>query len=549
MKDNITKNLDKLYFKFLKYVKEEIADSLISVIAKNGIVSSITYAIVSDDVNSVALMCEVIKGLDFFEKSIKEDIIMLIMSSLRSADILKIILELRDRICPLSKDNEFNEEMVSCLYRHAFKYPQNKDICLATFKKYRHIKNTLFKPFVYSFDNPDMIVDYLTKDEEVKNFVIESCVCCGSFKTLKKVLKYYKSSDIVMSKFNPTILYENSRDFDLTIEQNKFYLLNDICINSKWDFLPSLFDKKLIKSSDFVHFRFSLYQSLLNIQFIKPLIYYMKKYNFELELLKDNNAEMLKCSEEIKQEFVDNDMMKDVNFVIIDIQDKHCDEFIASLFEAYTHNQFEIIKRKLTSVNANFNPRFKNELKYALELVENKQLNWNDELTQKFLDFNKMCMDYSYQSEIMNDIVLEYNSFITIYKSFNEFICLRYLNKIKTSMLKITDEILMDIYSVVYKNYNGMYKELLEKVKKTLKLDTKEDWVLSENPTLEELFINLYLNSSYKQTPDDTSLIYYVKQTLEKKKFDKILEEVNCAICYSVPIEEIIKILRIKNIL
>jgi hypothetical protein len=116
-------------------------------------------------------------------------------------------------------------------------------------------------------------------------------------------------------------------------------------------------------------------------------------------------------------------------------------------------------------------------------------------------------------------------------------------------MFKITDEILMDIYSVVYKNYNGMYKEILEKSKKSLKLDTKEEWMLPENPTLEELFINLYLNSSYKQTPDDTSLIYYVKQTLEKKKFDKILEEVNCAICYSVPIEEIIKILRIKNIL
>lgn len=549
MTNELTKKFDKLYFRFLKYVKEEIADSLITVIHKNGIVTALTYAIVSDDASSVSLICEAIKGLEFFENQIKEEIVLLVMSSLRSPDILNIILELRNRLCPLVKENEFNDEMISCLYRHAFKYPQNKDVCLSTFKKYKNIKDTLFKPFVYCFDNPDLIINYLTKDDQLKEFVIESCVACGSFKTLKKVLKYYKSSDIVLCKFNPTILYENSRDYNLENEQNKFYLLNDICINSKWDFLPSLFDKKLIKINDFVHFRFSLYQGLLNIQFIKPLIYYMKKHNFDLELLRDAKSEHLKCSEEIKQELIVNNALIGVDFVIVNIQDKSCDEFIASLFEAYTNNQEEFIKRKLVSINANFNPRFKNELKYTLSLVENNQLDWNKELTEKYLDFNKLCEDFCKQTDIMNDIVLEYNSFITIYKSFNEFICLRYLNKIKNVMTKITDKLLIETYNVVYKNYNGMYKELLEKVKKVLNLDSKKVWTLPENPSLEELFIDLYLNSEYHQGSDDTSLIYYTKQTLEKKKIVKILEEVNCAISYSVPIQEIMRILRIKNVL
>jgi hypothetical protein len=539
---------DKLYFKFLKKAPENVAESMMNIIYKSGISGTFLYAIINDDLSTIKLLNETVKGINFFEDDLKQKITLLMMASLDNPEILPVMIELRDRICPLAKEEEFNEEMISCLYRHSFKYPQNKEICISTFKKYRCFKNTILKPYLYCIDSSELIENYLIKDNDIKETIMNCCITCGSTKILKRVLKFYKSSNIIYAKFDPVTIYNNIKDFDIRDEDVKFYLLNDVCINAKWDFLPSLFEEKRINEKDFVHFRFTLYQGLLNIQFVKTLIYYMKKYNFDLELLRDTKAEFIRCSKQVKDELIENGVLKGVNFEIGDFNDKFCDDFIASFFEAYNNDNMNLVKEKMIQNNANYNPRFIKELDYAYNLVSDKKMGWTEEMNENFLNFYDICKEFCRQLEIMNDVVLKYNVFVTIYNFFNDLVSLRHLNKIRKIAYSIKDTIIMGTYTVVYKNITEMYVNNLIKAKKFLGLNPTEKWSLPENPTLEELFIDLYLNSEYQNSEDD-NLIYYIRQILEKKKFVKILEEVQAAVTYNVPTSEILRILRLKKIL
>ena len=151
----------------------------------------------------------------------------------------------------------------------------------------------------------------------------------------------------------------------------------------------------------------------------------------------------------------------------------------------------------------------------------------------------------------MDLAVLKCNAFISIRANTNYNIALRFLNDIKNTLNLITNKYLLEKYTDMIDSVNLSYKDFIGDLRENFNIDLPCDvkYELSENPTLEELFIYIYHYSPYSREGTNNDKYLEIINILKKKKFNKILNETECAVAHLIDYRDITKILQIKNII
>jgi len=544
------KKLDRLYNKIIKFVDEDVAVKILTLIKKNGFLESLLFAIRIEDIKIAHVIFEAAFTIEHFKDLIRKNMSIIIMAGLNSGQSMKLVLEAELKYSPIPLSGKMTEQMILCVYRHSFTFPENKEICYNYVKSYDIEACFLQRPFSFINDDVDIIQKYLKKDDQTKALVISNAIDSGSVKTLNKIKKYYNLKINLIGSLPLPILLENPKDFDIKNESHKDTLLHEVCMNNKWEFIPYIFENTKLEGADWVHFNFTLTQGIMYYEFFRTLVYYMEKHGYSYDLLYDEEVTSVFCNTKIMSELVKINTFKKCNFNNNIVHKKSKPNNISNLFNYYMNGNVEIIKTYFFMSYAHKNHKVTSEIKQCLDLVQAKKLNWDDDLYDEFNKFCDFCDDFFTKLDYCDILILEYNSYITTKILFTDLMNMRFLNRIRKVIRQIDDDMLYNEHKVIIASYYNDYDDTLQQVREHIGIDCPhgERWELPEDPSLRDLFSLVYQYCAY--TYDDPKYKYINKAAdiLRERKMFKIADEVEKAVASLVPAEEIFKILTIRNI-
>lgn len=544
------KMMDKLYSKTLEIVKEEIAVKFLSMVKNNGFIETILFCLKIVDIKTCMVLIKAGSKIEFYRKQIQENMSTFMMISLNSPMAMKFCLDLEVLFAPLPQVGKLNEQMTICLYKHALKYPENRDKCISCIKSYNYEESYIYKPFFFLKDEVEIVANYFSKNDTVKAVVVNNCVDFGATKILRKAIKYYKLSNSVNIKMSLPILLSNLRDFNIFEDDNRDLLMFEVFMEGRWDFLPFIFENFKINNNNWEYLRHSLYQGRLNIYFLKTLLFLMNKYNYSYDLLIDKTYKIIFCDKEVEQELKSSNLLQDYEFKVGIKITKMNENHISEMFKEYNNGNKELIEKYLFMSYAHRNNRFLDEKENAVKVATSNN-GWNESMIKKFMEFNDFCDYYCSQLTLCDDLLLEYNSYIASSISMPHMMQIRFINKVLNILGRIKEQYLLNEYNTLITKFYDEYYDVMEKVRKDLNIDLTpmKKWKLPENPTLMDMFRDLYQNSEFKYKNDENDEIIRVLDYLKREKMNKIANEVEACVASLVPIEDIIEILKRKKIL
>jgi hypothetical protein len=548
------KHLTKLRSNISKFCNVEITEKCMNMINKCGFFESMLFCLKIEDLNVFKILSQSGLKISYYKDLMRNNISSLIMASLNSWKSMRFALDLETEIQPIPESGKLNEQMIICVYRHMFVFPQNKEYCINCIRSYAKYKDYFIqRPFFYLQDNVEIAENFFSKNVEDKKFFFNNSIEAGAIKIFRKAMKFYKIDPSIYATLNIPILLENTKDFDIRDEENKDYLLAEACMNSRWDYLPFIFENFKIKDDDWMHFKFAIYQGSITLPFIQALFHIMEKKNYNYNLLVENSDIKINtvfCSDQIKDEFVKRGIDKNYNFKTEVTYTKTISCDIASLFDCYRTGNLVLLKSHLFTTYAHTNLRFMKEKDYALNLLNIDAFGWNENLSQAFYQFNTFCNDFCNKLKLCDIIILEYNSTLSIGMIFSPLITIRFLNRVMNLIAKISDEFLHKEYETLINSCNEDYLDNLKKVREEIDvdLDVTIPYEVNKDSTLEELFLNLYQNSNSRYINNESLITIEVLRQLKNRNMNYIYREVEFAITALVPIDDIIKILATRGV-
>jgi len=551
--DKKDKNLTKLKNQISKICNENTTQKFIFMIENNGFLESLIFCLKVEDFKFFRIITNASFKIAYYNGLLRNNMASLIMSSLHSSKSMRCVLELETEIQPIPEQGRLNEQMVICIFRHIIYFPQNREYCLNLIRGYKNFVECMIqRPFCYVNDIVDIIQDLMIKDDNIKRFIFNNSIECGSMKILHKALKYYKIEPMIYSTLSIPVMLENRKDFDISDINNKDYLIAESCMNSKWEYLPYIFETFKIESDDWFQFKIPIMEGTLTLPFIQTLFHCMEKYDYDFELLLDGNKnkQRIFCNDNIRDEFIKRGLGEKFNFCNNAVHNRTLNCSISNLFDCYRTGNIDLLKSHLFLSYAYANQRFLKEKKYTLDLFQSGVLGWCDKLTRVYEQFDIFCSDFCHKLHLCDALVLEYNSTITISLLYSPLINIRFYNRLVNIMNMISDDFLFNEYKTIIDNIKKDYYETLKLVRKELSIDLNVEtpYVVSDEKNLEEQFLNLYQNSYHKYIENENLVRLEIIEQLKNRKMNYIAKEVEYAISVLVPIEEIIRILNIKGI-
>jgi hypothetical protein len=541
------KRLDKVYFRLIKFLNEDITVKIITMIKDSGYLSVLLFCLRIEDIKTAYVLAMVAKEFDYYKKIVQNNISTIVMSSLHSPLSLKIALELEVDLYPIPECGRLSDEMIICLYRHSMVFPQNRDICMSCIRSYNFKDSIFIRPFFFFGDEVEIVSKYFIKDPEVKNVVFKNVIDNGSINIMRKALSYYKEDPKIMMKMSLPILLKNTKIF--SIYEMKTVVVSEACVYNRWELLPFIFENYKLDASIWDTIKFVIYRGMLNKTFVLALFNSMKKKGIEIDIL-HHKDKILKCSSDVKEVFEIFDTKKLFTLEIKESQPQFIDSSVASIFEYYLVDNLDYVKIQLFVLYAHKNKRFIEEKDYMLELITSGKIEWNDDLKKKFYQFNEMCNNFCCNLELIDMLIIEYNSYLSVSDFITHMMRMRFVNKIKKIVSSITENFLLDECQTILQRVEDEYWRVMSLVRKDIDLEELEDgehWILPDDPTLEDLFKHLYQYSSFKNTGYDNAI--KLTEALKKIGYHKIAKEVELCIVALISIDDILDILKRKNIL
>jgi hypothetical protein len=543
-----TKRLDKLYYKLLKIISEDASLGFVKMIKENGFLNVLILALKIDDIRTAYVLTKAAKDIEYYKKLMQDGFATLVMVALSSPICMKLVIDLENDIYPITFTGKLNEEMLVCLFRHSMYYPQNKDICMKYIKTYNYDSSFVNRPFFYLYDDIEMISKHLVKDINVRNVMYVCAIDHGSLKIINKLNKYYNQNRIIYSRLTLPILLKNTKEFSI-YEENKAMIMETI-VSNKWEFLPFIFKNYKLDSEDWEKFRFSIYEGNSSDIFLRTLFSSMKKNDIDFFHLYQKDR-IVYCNDKSYQVFKDFDI--DINFSF-----KRKEKFkrtitadVSNLFEFYIVNALNLIKEQLFIFYAHRNERFQEDKKFLLNMISSDEFGWNQELKEKFFEFNNFCDEFCLYMEMGDYLITEYNSYLGAHMYLPHQMLMRFLNKISRIVYNIKDDFVKNEYKSIIKKFNEHYWDNMRKVREDIGLEDLEDeeiWYLPESPSLEDLFADLYQYSMFKYKKDENSYTSHIIKTLKERGFNKIVKEVEMAFASLISSDDVLRILNMKGI-
>ncbi len=542
------KRLDRFFNKLNKFTNEDVSVKIVNMVKTNGFVETLVFSLKIEDVKTAYLLSTIGKEIEFYKKAIQNNMSTLIMVSLSSPLSMKIALDLESAVYPIPMCGRLNDEMVVCLYRHAMVFPKNKEICMGCIRSYNFEESFLFRPFFFFQDEAEMVRKYFTKDKSVKNIIFNNTIDHGAINIMDKAIKYYNQDIKVMAKLSLPILLKNTKKF--SIYENKKEIIQEVILDTRWDFLPFIFENYKFDITDWEKIKFPIYQGMATVPFVQTLFYLMKKHDIDFNKIYEEGRTVF-CSLDVWQIFKDFGIENNFKFETRTKFTRIINSYVSNMFEFYLNDDSEMIVDQLFISYAHKNNRFMEEKEFVLNLVNEDKLGWTKEIKNKFLEFNNFCNEFCQYLSWGDLLILEYNSYISVSLNLPHMMGIRFLNKISRIIYNIKNEFLKKEYMTIIMRFEEEYWKVMSKVRDDIGLgylEEREIWKLPENPTLEELFIDLYQHSMYNYRNDEYSHANKIVESLKQREMYKIASEVEMAIASLIPSEDIEHILKIKNI-
>ena len=544
--NQLYKNYDKLYYEISRYYSKSRAETIINSIAAGDFLGYIIIALKIQNYENLRIVIDAAKRIKYFRDIIFTNITSILMSSVNSSKSMKIALELEESFCKEIKNKDFNENVIICILRHSLNFPENKELCISCIRKYDLEKLATTKNLFFFKDNEEIISKYLSKNDDVKNKVIKNCIENDAVDTLNKCLKYYKLPNRVYANFSyPTFLKLKSK-IDFSNKENIDYLISHASMYSRFEYVKYIFDNIELNDYHLSNFRTAIYNGYTSLPFLQTLIFYLRKFNIPVDKVVSRNRPLM-TTKEIKtylleENLYDNEKTIDTNVSIVD-------DYSGEPFKAF-RTDLVFYTKYIYAGYIHLNNRFLPELECINTMFKNDEFGWDDKIKRQFTNYYDYTHRFVNQLNILEKAVMEYNSLVALHSCACSMLALRCINSIIGYLKDITFSFLLDEYDKIVSQAYLMHQVYIKEVRSILNIDLPFNikWELPSNFTLEDLFIDLYQNSSYDiknfNVEDATDLL----ETLDKYKFVKIKAEVERAFKDFVSPCDIRKILRIKGI-
>lgn len=540
--------LDKVYHNLVKDCPEDYAVSLIENVINHKLVPYILNNLIINNYKTVEILYAGVKGVKEFAKLLKDNIINIVLSAVRHKEAMQVAMRIYNDI-PFSRfSNKFDSDMMICIYRHGIKYPENMELCIECIKPHLTEDITIVRPFFFIKDEVNIVPGFFKKNKTTKDFVFIHSMDCDAVRIFSKALKYYKLQNYHYVMLSFPAFKDNLDKIELNDPETREKIIDDVTTYSRWDFLPFIFENMELTERDWIHFRIGLYQGFFNSIFMEVLLFCFKKYNISFSNLK--TIKKLTCTKDVRDVLVKYgfDNQFDITVSIIHVDNVKKD--ICNLFHHFCDKEYQYIIFHMYASYAHLNARFLRERTYVDKLIKQEGFGFDSNLKIKWLAFMDMTSSLIEELRVTDIILYKYNSYIASSASMQPIMANCFVNDIYREITKLKTKSLIEEYAVIVINIRNNGKSILKEIREMfgIDLDPEKDWILPLNPTLEELFMEIYQYSCYNEgeTPEEA---YKLSIELKEKKCYKIMEEIQMALESYVPLDSIKKILRFKNII
>lgn len=556
----LTQKFDKLYFELLKECTKRNAEQIMNMISKTSLIGVICGNLKHECLRVVEVLYKAALRIGFFREYLKNHVSFVIMAAINSEKGFRLAMEIEEACQPIPNSAKLNDQMLVCIHKHGLKFPSNKDLCHNYLSVYK-IENMIEeKPVIFFNDDVNLMSQYLTRDSEIERLVINFCVMFGCSRIMDKAITYYKLNPQIYMKLSvpqyERKLIENSKLFNFNDPFFRFSLVNEVTTESRWDFLPLLFERVDFLSLDLDFFRIGLFSGYFDLPFVQTLIYYLEKYKIPTTILTFGQKRKIICEKEIMVELALHGLGEFYEFendpnLIGDIIKTHIGHAISDLFGLFRSKQFDELTERLFVAHVHFNTRFIEERNAAHKLMESGDLGWSTSLKTSYNLFCIFTDRIIEQLSSMETAIMEYNSFLAVRSECSCMLKLRYMNSILHTVRNVTSRVIIDKYHRILQDVYEIRGYVMEDVRDRIGIDLpyNQEWKLPENPTLEDSFKYLYQYSRLQSHTDlalDDS--FTMVKELRNRKCYKIAEEVEAAAAAFIHPSEIRTILSNKGI-
>lgn len=544
----VLKNLDRLYNSLNKEHDEEYCVDFINKILKEKIIPYMTVNLRIGNYKEVEKFYSHVKNIKAFKNMINDNIISILLSSLLYPGSMRVSINIYNDM-PFSKfSDRFNDEMLICIYRHGIIHPENADICNGVIKRHITKELSIMRPFFFLIDDVELVQDFITKEKGIKEYIYHFCTESDSVKIMKKANKYYKEHNSQIVKLSFPAFLDNIGLIDIKDPFTVEKIIDEVTTFSRWDFLPFIFENIKLSEKDWIYFRIGLYQGYYDKVFINILLHLMERYEINPIILKNDRA--LVCTFETKEIFDRYGLSEMFKIQTVNLLVKNRSRDICSLFHDYSDKNYDGVVEYLFLSYPHVNNRFLKERDNAHELIMNQNIVFDSSIKVKWIAFLHFTDNIISELKIGEMILNKYNCYFAISHFVDPFTGVRFINDIYRDISKIKTRKFLEEYKRLLINIEKCKADVLREVRHILSIDLPIDveWKIPENPTLEDLFIDLYQNSCYNEN-DDKQEAERLKDGLKRQNFTKIHREVCTALESYVPIDDIKRILRSKKVI
>jgi len=453
----------------------------------------------------------------------------------------------------LHKSNvPLSEEMIISLMRHALHFPSNYPDIINIVRMSGYKKVGFITPIFYLPDEDTLVENMFERNPESQEIIVANCIDNDADRCLTKAIKYYNLNKNIFVKlsFGKMISYIKEHKIDIYDKDVRRDLIVEAVRFSRYELLPYIFDKYLLLENDWKDIHNGLYNNYFTAPFYQTMIYYMKKHNYPMSCLFYNPDEWMQCTIEVAREITKTDY-KDYEVKMITVETQPTASFcLANYFQHYRQKKFDTIVQNFCVYLMDHNSRIYDEMDCMNKMLKQDMFGWKDDIKISFELFIKYIIGIFDQLRCFERIIFNYNSLISIEKA-PSLLKLRLFNSIRELEKKITSKVIRFINKKLFESCGHLYNLLYIDTFVKLNPGKKTAFSINEDSPLEDVFMNLILNSKFHEMNNNDNYLVgsYLVLLLRQQGDDLIANQVKSCLDAYVSAIEIQKILKKRNIL
>jgi hypothetical protein len=485
---------------------EEFQNTMVDIFQKDGLIKFIILQFPSDNCQMLEILFEMFKTSKYIKKLLNRNMANLLLASIPYPHCY---LEMCKWYSVCGYDPELmNENIMALLYLSGINNPEIKPYIHKIYKTMNMKDYVINRIMYYVHDDADIIVPYINKDKILKSKVTESRVAnpirvemnkiilrCFQYDAINTLMKIQK--ELKLPFYNVTWFMLGVMGFEKVCEINKinpydnelFIIdwIENVCIMSKWDYLPIMIPKLTENMWKVVTIHF--YKGAYEVHFVITLLHLMKKYDIPITKLVDkkyvfNNKSpyinYLKLNNLYELFSTDNSKEKLIKLADTPVYSNVLETTLTSvttLFGIFNDKSTDTMASLLFEGGMYMSSKFVQELEYIDSLIYDDLLGWNETIIKSYENFKKICNIIIEDGKVSQVLTTTYNSFYVLETTerFPELYNLRYINNILSIYNRFNSKIYKENFKIIYDKCIEIKFDILKIVRPLYKSKMKDD--------------------------------------------------------------------------